>query len=395
MSYFLALLGTLHLEPLTSANMSTSQSSSVKKRLNWIDQVKGLAILGIILFHFFQNYPNRFDLISLLDRNGAKIGFAAVDIFFVVAGFNTSYVLASMVQAGKINSLQEINWLSWLKKRLLRLYPTYWLAIIISLVLFSLFDKIKLTSGVDFMYIWLGLPSYERFKTLNPGFWFFAVILQAYLSIPLIFAFCKQNQEKILWLGIVVGATTKIACWIVPHNSDWFWFLLQNDFLGSYFFQLSLGLYWGFIYFQYQGFRKIDIWLSVTVFAVGLLIYIALSLTGKDILYMSLFDMLFTPFFFILGFWFCQLLIAKIPTINHHNPISILGIYSYQIYLIHQPLYFVLLAPLVKQINTNDYFTLILVLVITAIILSAYVIIFTQLDLLLGKLIKRMTTRLA
>ncbi|HAG80759.1 MAG TPA: hypothetical protein DCL61_06215, partial [Cyanobacteria bacterium UBA12227] len=67
-----------------------------KKRLHWVDQTKGLAILGIVLFHFFQNYPDRLGLVQILDRNGARLGYAAVDIFFVIAGFNTSYTLASL-----------------------------------------------------------------------------------------------------------------------------------------------------------------------------------------------------------------------------------------------------------------------------------------------------------
>lgn len=71
----------------------TDSTSSAKKRLDWIDQAKGLAILGIVFFHFFQNYPHKNHWTSLLAQVGAKIGFASVDIFFVIAGFNTSILI--------------------------------------------------------------------------------------------------------------------------------------------------------------------------------------------------------------------------------------------------------------------------------------------------------------
>ena len=60
--------------------MSSTVNPSQKQRLDWIDQTKGLAILGIIFFHFFQNYPDKLPLVSILGRNGAKIGYAAVDL---------------------------------------------------------------------------------------------------------------------------------------------------------------------------------------------------------------------------------------------------------------------------------------------------------------------------
>ncbi|MGA9377862.1 MAG: acyltransferase, partial [Phormidium sp.] len=178
-----------------------STNSSPKKRLDWIDCTKGLAIIGILLFHFFQNYPDRLPLVSLLDKSGAKVGYAAVDIFFVMAGFNTSYALAAIA---KKNQLTEIttNWISWLQKRLLRLYPTYILAVLVTLLLYSLFSNIPFKSIADGILIFLGVASYKTFRVFNPGFWFFFVILQAYLVTPLIFKACQNNPTKILILGI-------------------------------------------------------------------------------------------------------------------------------------------------------------------------------------------------
>ena len=361
-----------------------------KKRLHWVDQTKGLAILGIVLFHFFQNYPDRLGLVQILDRNGARLGYAAVDIFFVIAGFNTSYTLASLLHSGKIRSFLEMNWWQWLKKRLIRLYPTYWLAIGLSLLLYYLFSKIGIKSILDFALIVIGWPGYQRFKTINPGFWFFSVILQAYLVTPLIFSISQSKRLLILILGIVVGLTSKIACLLFIQDSSIFWFLLQNNFLGSYFFQLCLGLYWGLTYFEHQSFRKVDIVTSISVFIVGLAIYSFFIIQKINILYMIGFDILFSPLFLLICYWIFEFLSHYKLPIYTLGIFSIMGVYSYQIYLIHQPLYFVLLPYLVNQIDFNPYLRLLLSIMTTTSLLTLYVIAFIKLESCLGKLMEKM-----
>ncbi len=46
-----------------------TQNSTQKNRFHWIDRTKGLAILGIVLFHLFQNYPEGNQLIIVFDIN--------------------------------------------------------------------------------------------------------------------------------------------------------------------------------------------------------------------------------------------------------------------------------------------------------------------------------------
>ncbi|MHC5675696.1 hypothetical protein [Nostoc sp.] len=98
-----------------------THSRTRQTRFNWIAQTK---VLAIVIFHFFQNSPARSQLISILDSNGAKLGYATVDIFFLMAGLNTSYALISKLQKNQIEEI-KINWKSWLIKRLYRIYPAY------------------------------------------------------------------------------------------------------------------------------------------------------------------------------------------------------------------------------------------------------------------------------
>jgi peptidoglycan/LPS O-acetylase OafA/YrhL len=346
------------------------------KYLAWIDQTKGLAILGIIFFHFFQNYPFQTIQINGLYHLGAKVGFAAVGLFFVIAGFNTSYVLAR-----KLEAKQELNWQEWLKKRLYRLYPTYWLAIAVTLLLYHLFNVERNLSLDKLFLIAIGYPDYQLNKLLNPGFWFFSVILQFYLVAPFIFKLTGNNAIKILGLGIGVAGAIKLACIFVLAPRSWlFSFLYQLQFVGSYFFEICLGIYWGFILYQHQKFRRIDFLCSLGIFSAGLALYISLSLQEIDFLYNLGFDIFFTPIMFLGCYWvFKHVSLASLTKINF-IPLIILGRYSYQIYLVHQPLLFVLLPKWNQNIFFSTDLGLGIALVITAIALTGYVAAFIKIE---------------
>ncbi|MEH2000403.1 MAG: acyltransferase [Nostoc sp.] len=355
-----------------------THSETRQTRFNWIDQIKGLAILAIVIFHFFQNYPERSQLISTLDSNGAKLGYAAVDIFFLMAGFNTSYALISKFKKNQLPI--KTNWKSWLIKRLYRIYPAYILAAILTCVLYFL-GNIKINLNLNFFLSFIGIAGI-KFQSINPGFWFFTVILEAYLLTPLIFLFCKSKPNKILILGLIGAIITKLLgfYFLIRNDTNTYLFFLQNNFIGSYLFQFALGLYWGFIYAEHQIFRKIDFIVASILFSVGFLIYAILTIFKIKYIYMLGIDILFTPLFFLV----IQALLSRLDKIAKIGGIlsflSILGIYSYQIYLIHQPLYFVLLPKLNYVIQINNYLKIGVSLMIVSILLAIYVFSFIKIE---------------
>ncbi len=344
-------------------------------RLQWIDQIKGVAILAIVLFHFFQNYPDQFSLVAGLNRNGAKLGYAAVDIFFVMAGFNISFVMATKPKV--------IEWKSWLQKRIARLYPTYFLAVGCSLLLYVLFHGKKLSLDLKFILSCLGWAGYNL-QSINPGFWFFTVILEVYLVTPLLFRFYKDQPERLLVTGILLGILTK-AIAALARGGPFYIYFLQTNFLGSYLFQYCLGLYWGFIYVQYQGFRRIDGLIAAGVFTTGFLSYIGMEFKGIDIVYMLGFDIVFTPFMFLLLHQGLQQL-ARVQGCNGvRSGLAIAGIYSYQIYLIHQPLLVTVFPYLAKIVTLSQIPELLLSFLAISGLLTLYVYLFTALENFLRK----------
>ncbi|MGC1197430.1 MAG: acyltransferase [Geitlerinemataceae cyanobacterium] len=351
------------------------QSSNLpaRKRLDWIDRTKGLAILGIVLFHFFQNYPDRLFIVSFLDKFGAKFGLVAVDLFFVIAGFNISYSI-------KDKLLYNLAfWKSWLIKRLDRLYPTYIFAVCCSLLLYAVSGRSVRYFSLEFVMSFLGLGGY-LLQAINPGFWFFTVILQAYLLTPVLYILLKANRRDFLIFGIVAGVLTKTICLQLEPGSSAYRYFLNNNFLGSYIFQFGLGLYWGCIYVSHGALRKSDYMTSLVLFCSGAIAYIGFAVQNIDIVYMQGFDIVFTPFLFILcilGFQFFENLKPIFPFLN---VLSILGIYSYPIYLIHQPMLFVTLPEIVNSLTLDPTIKVMVCLSFTALLLLFYIIVFVKLE---------------
>lgn len=361
--------------------MIQKQSVQTSRRLDWIDQMKGLAIFSIVVFHFFQFYPKELEFIAVLDRSGARIALAAVDLFFVVAGFTTSYMMIRQLQKHNL-SVSSIDFKSWLIKRLLRIYPAYLLAVFCSLFLYLIFNKFP-PFNLDLILSILGLADYKA-QVINPGFWFFRVLLQAYLIMPLILPVAIRNPKMILFIGILGGGIVKIIGLSLPHTFWLYPYFLQNNSIGSYWLQLCLGLYWGVIYYYKNNFRKIDYLVSSVSLGIGSALFFLLPSLGINVIYKLGIDLFVTPLIFLLVYLFFTVVKERLKSFKildfAWDKLSLLGIYSYQIYLIHQPLYFIIFSSLVKPINFNSYLKFFIVLALTIPLLIAYVIMFTHLE---------------
>ena len=124
------------------------------KRLLWLDIAKGLAILWVVYFHFFQTYrpgspspmsgnfiakvagSNGWESASASIETAARVvwfaisgcGYHAVGLFIIVSGW--SLAAASARREAKA----PIAWGEWYRSRFIRLFPMSWLAHLVSLV---------------------------------------------------------------------------------------------------------------------------------------------------------------------------------------------------------------------------------------------------------------------
>lgn len=145
-----------------------SYSKIIKYRSLWM----GLAILWIILFH------SKFDLLIINDLR--RIGYGGVDIFFFASGIGCYHSL-----------IKNSNNFHFMKRRVLRILPTYYVFLFIWLIYQVIFTNITLREilGNIFCIGWL-LELDNQFNWYINGIWLL------YFLSPFFVAFVKQRKSS-------------------------------------------------------------------------------------------------------------------------------------------------------------------------------------------------------
>jgi peptidoglycan/LPS O-acetylase OafA/YrhL len=96
-------------------------------RMDFLDSLRGLAILSVILQHVFESLYSEFRYLSYQYFNIGRFG---VTLFFLISGFIIPY---SLERGGSIRNF----WIG----RFFRLYPVYWISLLLSFLAFTLINK--------------------------------------------------------------------------------------------------------------------------------------------------------------------------------------------------------------------------------------------------------------
>ncbi|MDO5469999.1 MAG: acyltransferase family protein [Akkermansia sp.] len=152
---------------------SSVTQNNQKKYIQHLVGVRGIAILMVILFHMCPQYFSN--------------GFYGVDIFFVITGYLLFY--------GKQTS-SPFSFFSFIKKKLLRVYPSLCVLILfagISMIPFLYDTLIALTHGKNCLYSLLGFSNIFYIKVYSNYFaadsnmnpllhtWYLSATIQIYL----------------------------------------------------------------------------------------------------------------------------------------------------------------------------------------------------------------------
>lgn len=165
-----------------------------------LDGLRGLAILLVVFYHNF-GFINYF-----------FFGWLGVDLFFVLSGFLITDIL-----------IKTRDTPGYLKKfylrRVLRIFPLYYLSLVIFFVLFPILNNglLNLDYYVQnqiwfwtYLQNWLFIfyPAGDNTVALN-HFWSLAVEEQFYLAWPLLILFFKRAKPLVyLLIGLLVGVIT-------------------------------------------------------------------------------------------------------------------------------------------------------------------------------------------
>jgi peptidoglycan/LPS O-acetylase OafA/YrhL len=121
------------------------------------------------------------------------LGYQAVHLFFILSGFGLT--LSALLVEKKTD---RIRWFGFIKKRFIRLYPSYWLILAIYLLLN--FFQYNSFLGLVKTYV-IG----AIFLDVIPATWYIPILLQLYLLFPFLFYFLKKLSIKnFLLLSLLV-----------------------------------------------------------------------------------------------------------------------------------------------------------------------------------------------
>jgi peptidoglycan/LPS O-acetylase OafA/YrhL len=346
------------------------------RRLVWLDVTKGLAILVVVYFHFFRTYFEHGVLpaadwsnlaagaATVLRRVWLEVsglGFHAVGAFIILSGWALMQSTANRAAAA------PVLWSQWYRARLFRLYPMYWVAHLVYLVSpfvarFEQIDSRIIISLLGLRFINIGM----NFFYLNAAWWYFSMLIQFYLIFPLLFAVARKlGPATFLLLACAIGFFSRYLMLIVyPQDGLWVLGGFAINRLPEFAFGMSLGMW-----YAKSPARAERLLLHGAGLAAGVLLYPAALQ-----LYANGFTYIFVDF--ATGAC-CFLVLSGVAGIISRfsaaaKVFSLVGAYSYGIYLLHHP-YVIWLGLRIRE-HSIGMFLVIAAVTLTAISLLGIVL---------------------
>ena len=213
------------------------------KKYDYIDALRGLAILGVLVVHTSQNFSPSNSILKFL----TSLGSSGVQLFFIASALTLSF-------SWKHRVLKEKNHLiNFFIRRLLRIAPLFWVAIIFYTYLFGTQITYFAPNGINawsilstFLFIHGFHP--ETFSAVVPGGWSIAVEMTFYLFFP--FLITKLKTVKLKFIFIFISLLS---------------FPIMQTLMVNYFQSYSVELVHDFVSLNIVG--------QLAVFAIGLFTY--------------------------------------------------------------------------------------------------------------------------
>lgn len=293
-----------------------------------LDGVRGIAIIMVVLCHNFGFIPGFIYL-----------GDGGVDLFFVLSGFLITDIL--LKTKGNKNYFS-----SFYIRRLLRIFPLYYLVVILFYLLAPLSPELRADvnyHSTHWPYLVMHLNNILRIIYVRPDdvillnhFWSLSLEEQFYLFWPLLVLWIPANRVLITSIASIVALaiTARLIVWLEVEEGYTYWQIITNIRIDS----IAIGCMLAGLRYVYPV-RYQHYFMN---FCLGLL-----SLTALGFFYKHLADAHF-PYFKVIGFSgyaaLCGLLVLycirqeKQPRIFASPMLIFFGKISYGLYIFHYPI---------------------------------------------------------
>ncbi|HHI1741200.1 TPA: acyltransferase family protein [Klebsiella pneumoniae] len=173
--------------------------SENRKSVNGIQYLRAYAAILVVLNHFCNNIYFLSEKLML-----DKIGGFGVDIFFIISGFIMAYTLSDFN-----NTSNKSAAISFIKRRILRIYPIYLIILVPIVLMYFLKVYLKVT---DFsLYSLIGSILLIPDFTSNPHYhmllqpaWTLVYEMFFYLTLSLTILFSKNKASSIINYSVIL-----------------------------------------------------------------------------------------------------------------------------------------------------------------------------------------------
>lgn len=279
-------------------------------RIKELDAFRGLAALSVVLYHYTTIYAKDFAVDSSFHF---AYGWLGVPFFFILSGFVITLTIERSSSA-----------LQFLKKRFVRLYPTFWICLLITLGIIwitksqsihPMFDR----PTVDILFNFTMFHELLKFHHVDGAYWSLLPELLFYLLMAFLLMIGKVN--KVLWYN---GALL-VICLIhyffpIP--------ILSRLLDLNYVLLFMIGICF---YKIYTSKGKAPFYLHVLIVA-----NLALAIALYDVIRPHLDLTILIIAFPIIVCFFYVFVYTKMHILGRSKFLLFLGFISYPLYLIHQ-----------------------------------------------------------
>lgn len=279
-------------------------------RIKELDAYRGLAALAVVLYHYTTIYYKDFNIASPFYMS---IGWLGVPFFFILSGF----VITLTIQRCK-------NAWQFLKKRFIRLYPTFWICLLITLITITITRSQNIhpmfnRPVIDIIFNFTMFHELLKFHHVDGAYWSLLPELLFYLLMA--FLFLLKKIEKVIWYNTAL----LIICLIhyfypIP--------ILSRLLDLNYVLLFMIGICF---YNIYTATQKPPIYLHILIIANT-----CLAIALYDVVRPHLDIKILLISFPIIVLLFYAFVIFRIEILGRSKLLLFLGFISYPLYLVHQ-----------------------------------------------------------
>ena len=181
----------------------------VKNRIISFDVIRGLSAIAVMLFHYTCRYNEIPELLSSSTDFGFSItwGFAAVSSFFILSGF---------FSARQLYDNQVYKNGGYIKNRLKRLYPAFFISVFITFVTTRLFLPELSCSYKDFILNLSMIPGPLGAKPVDGAYWTLFVEWMFYFFVS---ALLIKPNKKITNMSLILWMIISICSYLIAGSS--------------------------------------------------------------------------------------------------------------------------------------------------------------------------------